>query len=87
MKSTTSEEPYFCSEPWTGIFSVSVDQDVIFCPCYLQMRIGNLHEATMQEVWNTEVLVDMRSTFAQGRLPAACEGQLCPVVLGEEVQD
>ncbi len=87
MKSTTSDAaPYFCAEPWTGLFSISVDQDVIFCPCYLQMRIGNLHESTMQEVWNAPVLQELRRSFSAGELPAVCEGQLCPVVLREDVE-
>ena len=90
MKSTTSEPAgaesgtrYFCSEPWTGLFSVLVNQDVVFCPCYLQMRIGNLNESSMLEVWNSPVLVEMRERFADGELPTVCQGQLCPVVLGE----
>jgi hypothetical protein len=88
LKSTTSDDrSYFCNEPWTGLFSVSVDQDVVFCPCYLQMRIGNLRESTMNEVWNAPVLVEMRDKFAAGTLPTVCEGQLCPVVLGEPVTD
>jgi hypothetical protein len=62
---------------------VSVDQDVIFCPCYLQMRIGNLGESTMKDVWNVPVLLGMRKSFAEGKLPSVCEGQLCPVVLRE----
>jgi hypothetical protein len=78
---------YFCAEPWNGLFSISVEQDVIFCPCYLQMRIGNLERSTMQEAWNAPVLVEMRESFAEGTLPRVCEGQLCPVVLGETTSD
>ena len=87
MKSTTSDDSYFCDEPWTGLFSVTVEQDVVFCPCYLQMTVGNLHDSTMREVWNAPVLVEMREQFAAGTLPPACEGQLCPVVLRETVPD
>jgi MoaA/NifB/PqqE/SkfB family radical SAM enzyme len=90
VKSTSSEpskpsseaKRYFCDEPWTGIFSIQTNQDVTFCPCYLKMRIGNLHEASMHEIWNSPVLVEMREMFSKGELPGVCEGQLCPVVLG-----
>lgn len=86
MKSTTSsraDRKYFCTEPWTGIFSVETNRDVTFCPCYLKMRIGNLNESSMQEIWNTEELVELRRSFSRGELPKPCQGQLCPVVLGE----
>jgi hypothetical protein len=91
VRSTSSElritaEPrwYSCHEPWTGIFSVETNQDVTFCPCYLQMRIGNLAEASMHEIWNSPALVGLRESFRRGELPDVCAGQLCPVVLGEE---
>ena len=75
---------YFCDEPWTGIFSIATNQDVTFCPCYAKVRIGNLREASMLEVWNSPVLVDLRARFRAGELPEVCQGQLCPVVLGAE---
>jgi MoaA/NifB/PqqE/SkfB family radical SAM enzyme len=91
VKSGTSEEGgqrgYFCSEPWTGIFSVRTNDDVVFCPCYLQMRIGNLRESSMEELWNSPHLVVLRAAFREGRLPKVCEGQLCPVALGDEPED
>jgi hypothetical protein len=84
VKPTSSERRYFCEEPWTGIFSIETNQDVTFCPCYLQMRIGNLHEASMQEIWNSEKLIELRRSFSDGILPDVCRGQLCPVVQGRE---
>jgi hypothetical protein len=84
VKSTSSERVYFCTEPWTGIFSVETNQDVTFCPCYLKMRIGNLNESSMQEVWNAPQLIELRRAFNEGVLPEVCSGQLCPVVLGEQ---
>ncbi|MEA2375690.1 MAG: Iron-sulfur cluster-binding domain [Thermoleophilaceae bacterium] len=73
---------YFCEEPWTGMFSVETNHDVTFCPCYLQMKIGNLNESSMHEIWNADELVEMRASFTQGKLPAPCQGQTCPVVTG-----
>ena len=86
MTSSRSDAPdgaYFCDEPWTGIFSVEVSLDVTFCPCYLKMRIGNLDEASMQEIWNADELIALRESFSRGDLPKPCRGQTCPVVLGE----
>lgn len=88
MKSTTSDEhpderKYFCTEPWRGIFSVETNRDVTFCPCYLRMKIGNLDDASMREIWNSERMQELRASFRDGILPAPCHGQSCPPVLGE----
>lgn len=92
MKSTSSDpvsgapdsRKYFCTEPWTGIFSIETNQDVTFCPCYLKLKIGNLKESSMHEVWNAEALIRLRESFSQGVLPEPCRGQLCPVAVGKE---
>lgn len=82
-RSQVQDREYFCAEPWTGILDVMPSGDVNFCPCYLQMKIGNVSESSMQEIWNSEPLVELRGSFREGRLPKACHGQSCPVVLGE----
>ena len=88
MRSTSSEPPgeartYSCSEPWTGVLSIETNRDVTFCPCYLKLKVGNLDEASIPEIWNAPPLVRIRQSFRAGMLPAVCEGQLCPPVLGE----
>lgn len=80
---TSSDSAYFCEEPWTGTLSVWVNQDVIFCPCYLKMKIGNLAESSLQDIWNSEKLVALRESFKRGILPEVCRNQLCPVAHGE----
>ena len=89
MRSTSSEpqEPYFCPEPWIGILSIETNRDVTFCPCYLKMTVGNLDESSMQDVWNSPTIVGLRRSFSQGILPEPCRGQLCPIVLREELDD
>ena len=77
---------YFCDEPWTGIFSVQVNLDVTFCPCYLKQRIGNLGESSMAEIWNSQPLVELRESFGRGELPDTCAAQLCPVSVGKRLQ-
>jgi MoaA/NifB/PqqE/SkfB family radical SAM enzyme len=91
MKSSSSESPpaparreYFCEEPWTGLFSIETNLDVTFCPCFLQLRIGNLNEASIREVWNAAPLVAIRQSFARGELAPPCVGQLCPVALARD---
>ena len=76
---------YFCEEPWTGIFSIKTNGDVRFCPCYAQVKIGNIYESSMHEIWNSEQLIKVRKAFSKGELPYVCKGQLCPVVVGRKL--
>ncbi len=75
-------EAPFCHEPWTGIFSVQVDGTVRCCPCFAQVKLGNIYESSIEEIWNASVLTQMRESFSNGELPEPCKGQLCPVVSG-----
>jgi MoaA/NifB/PqqE/SkfB family radical SAM enzyme len=72
----------FCNEPWLGVVAVQVNQDVTFCPCYMKLRLGNLDEQPLEELWNAPALVEIRKDFRAGRLPAACSGELCPPAVG-----
>jgi len=56
--------------------------DAILCSCYLVMKIGNVHESSMEEIWNAPEVVEIRESFRRGELPEPCQGQLCPVALG-----
>lgn len=86
MKSSSSEKKqYFCTLPWTGLFSVKTNLDVVFCPCFLKMKIGNLENATLHEVWNSEKLQELRRSFSRGELPEPCENQLCPTAVDDKV--
>lgn len=75
---------YFCSEPWTGIFSIRTNGDVVCCPCYAKVHIGNIEQSSLHEIWNGERIRRMREAFARGELPPECENQICPVVVGDD---
>ena len=75
---------YFCTEPWVGVLSVTIELDAVFCPCYLKMKIGNLRDRPLNELWNSDSLVGLRKSFAEGELPSICRPQLCRVALGNE---
>ena len=81
---SSSSSGYFCNEPWLGVLGIEINFDVTFCPCYLKLRLGNLRERSLDELWNASSLVEIRATFASGRLPAMCQGQLCAPALGTE---
>jgi MoaA/NifB/PqqE/SkfB family radical SAM enzyme len=83
VRSSSSRE-YFCNEPWLGLLAIETDLDATFCPCYLKLRLGNLRERSLEELWNAAPLVEIRASFQRGQLPAACRGQLCAPVLGTQ---
>jgi iron-sulfur cluster protein len=66
------------------VLTIELDQDVTFCPCFLKLKLGNLEQASLQELWNAEPLVAIRRAFQDGRLPEACRGQLCAPALGQQ---
>jgi hypothetical protein len=84
--SETEPKRYFCTEPWVGMFTIQTNQDVTFCPCFLNMNIGNLRESSIHEVGNAGPLVQLRRSFSEGVLPEPCRGQLCPVAVGADDQ-
>ena len=51
--------------------------DVLSC-CMQTMRMGNLHEQTLEEVWNGELFQGLRSLVNSDNPPAACKA--CPLV-------
>lgn len=75
---------YFCEEPWTGIFSIRTSGDCICCPCYAQVKIGNIYKEPIEKIWNSPKLVEMRESFSKGELPEPCKNQLCFVVAGNK---
>lgn len=79
----SDHKKYFCNEPWDGIFSIETNLDVTFCPCFLKMNIGNLNQNSINEIWNSKKLLDLRETFSKGELPKICEKQLCSVALSK----
>jgi len=77
------EKDVFCEEPWTGLFSVNTNGDVIFCPCYAKLKIGNIREGDAKTIWNGPAILGIRESFVAGEIPPACKGQLCPVVVNQ----
>ncbi len=63
---------YFCTEPWVGMFTIQTNSDVTFCPCFLKMKIGNLKESSIQEVWNAEPYLNARRQHLESGGPDIC---------------
>lgn len=79
-----TEAQRLCDEPWTGLFSVNTNGDVVFCPCYARVKIGSIESAGVRELWNGDLLAGIRESFRRGEFPACCRDQLCPPVTQAE---
>jgi radical SAM protein with 4Fe4S-binding SPASM domain len=67
-----------CSYPWTWMM-VAADGDVKPC-CYSARSMGNLHEATVDEVWNGPLAIELRRFIKEGKIHPICEDAACKYV-------
>jgi radical SAM protein with 4Fe4S-binding SPASM domain len=64
----------FCALPWNGAYLLG-NGDVLAC-CVPGLRMGNLHEQSMEEIWNGPRYQELRRTVNSNERPAAC--MACP---------
>ncbi|KFE71966.1 radical SAM/SPASM domain-containing protein [Hyalangium minutum] len=63
-----------CRMPWEAAYLLG-NGDVLAC-CVPGLKMGNLHEQTMEEIWNGERYRELRRTVNSDQRPAACRA--CP---------
>ena len=60
-----------CLAPWLGQFNIRIDGKVQLC-CSSTARIGNLHEASLGQIWNSPLMQRVRKQFSKKRYPYVC---------------
>ncbi len=65
-----------CVVPWSTLI-VRPDGRVNFCcdvtePLKMQGRLASIYDDTIEEIWNTDELVTVRSAMSRGERPSAC---------------
>jgi radical SAM protein with 4Fe4S-binding SPASM domain len=65
----------YCEFPWSSV-SVLYDGTVVPCPLDFEgaLNMGNVHENTLGEIWNSEKYADFRKMHADGSFP---QGHFC----------
>lgn len=61
----------------------------MYTPCvFLKKSIASPSNTNLEEVWNGETMVEMRSALAKGEIPGFCKayGDCCPIVLEQTRQ-
>jgi radical SAM protein with 4Fe4S-binding SPASM domain len=66
----------FCAEPWRSV-SVLGNGDVQAC-CLPESVMGNLHEETLEQIWNGELYRSLRARVNSDRSPEMCRH--CPIM-------
>jgi radical SAM protein with 4Fe4S-binding SPASM domain len=60
-----------CLAPWLGQLVISQNGNVRLC-CLTDYVLGNLHEASLSEIWNSSRMQRIRRTFHHGYIPRIC---------------
>jgi MoaA/NifB/PqqE/SkfB family radical SAM enzyme len=73
-----------CLFPWKFL-CVRLLHDM-YAPCpFLKKSIASTTSATLDEVWNGQIMADMRRSLGQGKIPEFCLsfGDMCPLVMAQ----
>lgn len=60
-----------CLAPWLGQLMISQNGNVRLC-CLTDYVLGNLHEASLSEIWNSSRMQRIRRAFHHGYIPRIC---------------
>jgi radical SAM protein with 4Fe4S-binding SPASM domain len=74
---TTRQGHTFCPEPWRSAMVLGNGDVQVCCVPGPEMRMGNLHEQTMEEIWNGTRYQQFRMAVNSKKPPAACNA--CPI--------
>jgi hypothetical protein len=71
-----------CLMPWRFMFIQEHSQKVIGCP-YHTIPYGDLTKATLEEIWNSEPIQEMRRSLLSKQIPHFClnHSASCPVII------
>jgi hypothetical protein len=79
-----ADVPIPCFFPWKFLCIQPLHDT--YTPCiFLKKGIAFPSQASLEEVWNGEVLVSMRNSLRSGKIPDFCQsfGDCCPLVLNQ----
>ncbi len=68
-----------CTYPWRWIMITS-DGEVAACCFMSRPALGNMYEQSLDEIWNGEVMQDLREHISRGEIHSLCKGAVCKYV-------
>ena len=71
-----------CLFPWKYLFVQEHSKNVYMCG-YSYAPVGSVKTDSLEQVWNNEIMVEVRSSLGSGKIPEFCKshGAFCPLVL------
>jgi len=71
-----------CSYPWHWLH---IDSHGFVRPCcHASANVGNIHEQSLDEIWNGDLLVRLRGAIRDGHIDPICRHAACPFVQDTE---
>jgi radical SAM protein with 4Fe4S-binding SPASM domain len=71
-----------CVLPWDNA-NVLANGDIKPC-CWCRGNIGNLNDASFEDIWNGEKIVELRKNILEGEIHPMCLNAPCPYKTTEE---
>jgi len=69
-----------CSTPFDQAWVINEGEVYTCCPVYLQIPIGNVYEQEWDDIWNSKVAQEIRSSILDGSFKY-CNWFVCPVIV------
>lgn len=74
-----------CDYPWTWMM-VTADGGVKPC-CFASLPLGNLHDSTVENVWNGPAAIELRSFIKADKIHPICANAPCKFVQNMQFQE
>ncbi|MBD3214087.1 MAG: radical SAM protein [Candidatus Lokiarchaeota archaeon] len=73
-----------CAVPWRAI-DITVDGDVAPCHIFYDLTMGNLHEQSFHEIWNSEQYRKLRAYMKKNNFMPICPGCCILFLMGKRI--
>jgi MoaA/NifB/PqqE/SkfB family radical SAM enzyme len=70
---------WFCQMPFDQAWVINEGEVYTCCPVYLQIPIGNAYKQGWNDIWNSEIAQEIRSSILDGSFKY-CNWFFCPVI-------
>lgn len=67
-----------CKHPWENL-QILATGEIRVC-CWSSQHLGNINQNTLDELWNSELLNDLRDHIKNNKLHFICNKAVCPYV-------
>jgi radical SAM protein with 4Fe4S-binding SPASM domain len=61
-----------CAAPWIGQLNINQEGNVRMCCQMPGFSLGNIHDSSLKEIWNSTRAKHIRESFKKGYIPHAC---------------